>query len=233
MRKRNCLFDQLTWSNAAFHGNLSILEWAVKQKFKIDYQQILGKAACEGQLPIISWAIEYGAKPNEEIVYSAVQKGKIEIFEFCRQNHFPFPKDSQLYNTAMHNGKLKMLKYLFACGYQWSEETSKYGWGWDNYLSILQWLHEVGCTIRWDFVFKKAMIDLSTSRKIFRWARQFTNFDNAPGLCRQAASCGNLKLLIYLDEQGCPWDEATLRNIAGNEQPHIVNWISSKMSQVK
>ncbi len=216
------LYSKQTWSNASAGGHLFLLEWALKNGHDINFKDVLDCAIRFDRLPIVKWAIQHGAVLERNSPIIAVENGNLSMLIWLLDNGTVYASGRELYKTAYLYENFHIIEWLFTQGYQFHDGIATECIT-HLQFAMLKWLKDRGWSIDWTLLLSNS-IGTYTSRKLFRWARQFTFFDDKPFLCTQAGQSGNLKLLIYFREQGCPWDDKFLKNVSSFEQWHIVEW---------
>ncbi len=216
------LCDKQTWLSASAGGHLFLLEWALKNGHDIDFKNVLDCAIRFDHLHIVKWALQLGAILDLKSTIIAVEHGNLSMLMWLISNGTVLPSAKKLYKRAYNFERFHIIEWLFAQGYQFHDGIVKECIT-DGQFVILKWLKERGCPINWTFLLYNS-IGPGTSRKLFKWARQFTSLEDNPYLCITAGEQGGLKLLIYFREQGCPWDETFLEKVSSNKQWHIVEW---------
>jgi len=89
-------------------------------------------------------------------------------------------------------------------------------------LSTFVWAVANGC--QWQFAQTCNTLARAGNLEVLQWAREH-GCPLRAGTCRAAAECGHLEVLKWAREQDCQMNEATCRSAAGGGQLEVLMWL--------
>jgi hypothetical protein len=246
-----CTFESMLCSNAAKYGHLQVLQWARANHFYWD-ETVCSRAAYRGDLEMLQWAHENGCPWGERTCSSMAGGGHLNILQWARENGCPWsswtcscaaagghlnilewlrengcPWDFETCNRAAAGGHLNILKWAIANGCR-SNNSICYEAASNGHIRVLQWAFHNGYV--WDHregicKYMAGADRTPTELKINVIKCALANgymFD--VDTCSSAAAMGDLVLLKWLREKGCPWDETTCSNAAHAHSYGLLEW---------
>ena len=248
--------NAVTCMHAAGSGNLELVQWLRSPSVQCPWNtRACAMAANGGYLPMLQW-LRTQTPPcpwDKETCINAAQKGYLPILKYAYENGCPTNMQVGA-NAAAHRhldclryiyaqegtllphptyhdacGKLDCLKLLNECGYRWDSDFCQNAVRF-NSLECLKFLREHGA--RWDpwgIVYCKAIGH--GNMEILRYA-----YENGCPLTEEvpskAAAVGDLEVLKWLrtlPRGQCPWDLEIIC-LDAVKQPHILTWLRKNES---
>lgn len=190
-------------------------------------------AACVGDLDSLQFLHSVSCPWDERVITAFLSNGGLSGLTFALENGCPLP--NKLMNKAALTGNVDVLKYLQNRGIPWEEDTLSEAIRSKN-VECVRYLHGAGCAIRthdcasaarWGSVeclayvhqnggtLDNVVLNASLSGNLpciqYVYAQQgFTAHDALS--CGFMAHGGHFECLRFAHENGCPWDEYTLKN---------------------
>jgi len=198
---QKCPWDKRTCAIAAANGHLECLRYAHQNKCPWD-EKVCSLAALGNHLEILEYARSENCPWDQETIFNGVKAGHLGIISFaiknnCPMGNFPLIFKSEICSLAALEGNLECLEYL---------------------------LKE--CKIQWIFDLKTSVTEAAKRGHfhIVKFAFQ-QNYDIWSTLiCQYAALHGNLSMLRYAHENGCPWDDETCDEAVNNSNLHCLKY---------
>jgi hypothetical protein len=187
-------------------------------------------AVCAGRAATLQWLIKERHSPLYVTISSyAAARGHLDVLIYLHKIKFQFDPETSM--RAALNGHLHILQFLHGNGYQWHADTCRVAIH-GGHLSVLQWLYEHGCP-RDASAMKKATAAVGNIN-IMDWLLQRDGAELpelvmctaafhgqltmceylldkrcplASRVCTHAAQGGQLNVLIWLRQHGCPWND--------------------------
>jgi hypothetical protein len=233
--ENGCPWDASTCAEAARHISVTCLQYA--QEHGCPWNQSALSSAIRSVGSVHTACFDYlrrhGCPLGLDVAAGAAAVGNMPLLQQLRAEGCPW--SAYACRRAAFSGKLEILQYLHEEGCPWGPETCA-GAASGKSVECLKYAHEHGCPLNADTL-RYAMGDLSCLGYLLA-------VQNSPGmdsLCEQlvvkgdldlvrfavergcpltvaassaAAGAGALDTLTYLHEQGCPWDANTCRSAA-------------------
>ncbi|KAL4113574.1 hypothetical protein QTP88_017181 [Uroleucon formosanum] len=191
-------------------GNLLFLKYLHEQG--CPWSAVTSKYAIWGRnLKCLEYIHANGCPWSESTCYEAVISQNFECLKFVVENGCPLTENA-INQAAVDN--LLFLKYLHERGCPWSVETFARAASTGD-LDCLKYLQANGCP--WDV----STCTNAVKNQHFSCLEFVVNNGcplNSPQPALEAASIGNLTILKYLHERGCPWiiETCTLAALRGD-----------------
>ncbi|GFR40800.1 hypothetical protein Agub_g1417 [Astrephomene gubernaculifera] len=171
------------------------LVWLETQGFPGD-QACLGAASCPDALDRLRWLRGRGYPLNEDVaLVEAAERGNLEVLQYLLLSEGVEPS-LECGRMAARCGSLGALTLLHAHGCPMDMETVRAA-ARKGHLQVVVWLVEA----------LGAALQLG--------AEEFSS----------AACSGNLELLRWLHERGCPWDADAIAGAAGSGCEEALEWL--------
>lgn len=231
--------------SAARTANTDMVEWASSRSLNSsgfdndDWQNEVFAAAVEkGQIRVLEWAQENAIDwYSNELLVSAAEFGCIRVLDYLwefLQAHgnreqisvLIWARCSMVASRGAHEAVLKWFqdKSVFK-GYMgrmaWQQAwfvAARAG-----QVQVLQWLHDNGH----NYVNYETITQLATEGghvSIWEWMREYGVISWSPDACKSAARHGQLHVLQWLRQNGCPWDGQVIGIAKSKGYEHIVEW---------
>ncbi|KAL4113524.1 hypothetical protein QTP88_017136 [Uroleucon formosanum] len=228
LHANGCPWDVSTCTMAIENDEFDSLKFAVENGCPLDVPEPANEAASEDNLLILKYLHEHGCPWSvETFAYAAASSINLDCVKYLHANGCPWdvstctnavtnqnfsclefvvdngcPLDTpQPTLEAASIGNLTILKYLHEHGCPWSVETFACA-ALKGDLNCLKYLHANGCP--WDVsTCTNAVTNQNFSCLEFLVDNGCPLDTPQPAL--KAASIGNLTILKYLHERGCPW----------------------------
>lgn len=188
------------------------------------FASICNKAAANGHLNILKWARSHEQKfPWSSLTCAlAAMNGNMDILEYAISNKCPY--DVSLCVSAAKSGNLDLLQWAILekkCPISGAicEVAASRG-----FLNIIQWMTHLTTTSR----------NVETRMNSFS-SSLYNNNNNEEKrpcwnvrTCRAAARSGNLDVLKWVVQRGCPCDGTVIQEAMSNNQSHVVDWLHTR-----
>ncbi len=137
---------------------------------------------------------------NSYIVAAGAYRDHFETIKWLLANNCP--PDDYIVIFAARNGNLEMLQWAQISGYKINANAFKYA-AENNQIAILKWLLSIGINDV-NSIQPYALCNSDTIRFLIASGHQLT-----AEVYSAAAKIGDISLLMWLQELGCPWSEST------------------------
>ncbi|KXZ48773.1 hypothetical protein GPECTOR_25g357 [Gonium pectorale] len=175
---------------AAAHGRLPVLEWAAEQLgASMQSADLMCLASSSGSVEMMAWLRERGCPWGPGAFAAAAGAGSEAVLEWLVERGCPMPIDGKPYQVAARNGDLAILRCLARLGCPWGPVSGAeavfescldrpcpplrvlcpVSWllappavrrSYHLPLSVLRLLVELGCTVDWEAVRRRATSSL-------------------------------------------------------------------------
>ncbi|KAL6070251.1 Ankyrin repeat domain containing protein [Balamuthia mandrillaris] len=225
---QDCPWDGQTCEQAAFHGHLHVLQWALEQGCPWS-PCAFAMAARQGHLQVLRWVLanqrELDCKrwcPDT----NAALGGQWEVLKWLHTEAGCAWSGARTCSAiaAATNGHLVVLKWAWEQGCP-SNEWGLTGAAHSGHLSIVKWAYDNG----WPMSEELPMVALfSGRRRIVRWLKETPAVWRhvKDKLCDTAAARGQLHILRWAREQGeaIPWSATTCAKAARGGHLAVLKW---------
>lgn len=215
LHSMNFPWDERTCSVVARQGNLDILKWLRSKGCPWDARTTY-HAAGNGHLEVLRWARANGCPWNASVTYIAAKKSQIETLQWSLWSGCPLRR--RIFSYAAKKGQLELLQWLHAHQITtldrfdaWYPTMLVYA-ALAGHVSIVKWLDSIGAPKYGSVCYGFAKGRHLTALK---WARE-NGYPWDHGVCRVAHNNGDVELLRYLLDFGCPADRDVLEDAAAH-----------------
>ncbi|KAL6075282.1 Ankyrin repeat domain containing protein [Balamuthia mandrillaris] len=210
---------------------LPLLQWAMANGYCLN-EDTCTLAAGQGCLEVLQWARQEKGCPWTEAAFTAAAAGgHLEVLQWLHQSGCPCDEEDVLC-AAASGGHLQVLKWAHGEYFEIPDSAFK-GAAYNGHLAVLEWGHENGLPLQKTDIFSGAV--KGGHMTVLKWIAQVLG-NEAPSLssfssdvsCAIAASNGNLEMLKWLHEQGCPWDASTFDRAAVSGDLEVAKWMHAQ-----
>jgi hypothetical protein len=210
------------YENAALHGHLPIIEWALsKEKSPPQVGSMCSQAALNGHLHVLKWALSKNFAWDTSTASNAAKNGHLEILKWlhingCRLNASACAK-------AAKNGHLLTLQWLRTNNCPWDDSTlfqvARFG-----HEEVAIWAQAQGCPLF-------SMDDLCDAvaeygdLNMLKLAHSVLGFPLSSGIFWNAVFSGHLNILKWLHENQCPGDALSCQVAAEDGHFEVLKWL--------
>ncbi|KAL6059217.1 Ankyrin repeat domain containing protein [Balamuthia mandrillaris] len=219
---QDCPWDHQTCEQAALHGHLQVLQWALEQGCPWS-PRAFALAARRGHMEVLRWIRanqgEHACKKVSPDMNAALG-GQWEVLKWLHTEAGCAWSGASVCSAIAATGNLSMVQWVRARGCPWDESTCSVA-ARKGHLEVLQWAREQGCPWQESTCNKAA---LNGHLHVLRWARA----QGCPWnrwTCARAAWNGHLDVLKWARENGCTWDETTSANAAHSGRLDVLQWV--------
>jgi hypothetical protein len=182
-----------------------------------------------GYLELLQYICSVAPVKKHENIYIeaevyAARHGRVNILDWLKDK--PHRRPYNLCERAAMGNQMEALKWIFNFenfDYFLTGRCVYSAAGHGN-LEMLTWLYEKGCT-------QGRIATLAAIGKghfnVLKWLYARQAFSMKVELCAEAACAGQLDVLVWLREIGCPWDEDVTYFAAARNHLHVLHWAVS------
>lgn len=246
----------ITWTSEsfsvlAFHGHLEVLT-SLRSKGYSWCELVLLNAVRGKQLETIKFLLSTKCPWNIEAATLAVKQGDLEILKFFHEEGYISP-DSDIYDSLMPSavsagGGIEIVRYLINNRYRCDERHSQIA-AFEN-TEVFKYLYEMGCpwetgnitevvnsenleTVKYLYETSPGLFDVDVfGQAIYTGNMEMITYLleagcpwKAPTSCEAAAFSNQLDLLKYLHDNGCPWNENSCTSAACNNNIDVLRYL--------
>jgi ankyrin repeat protein len=186
---------------AATYGHVHCLRYLLNHGCVVTNQTCL-KAAQYGHFECLKCAFEHGAWISNQLLKYAAEGGSLDCLRYAHEQ-----QGCELYHEliiiATKKGSLPCVQYLHMSGIELSDYRIAQLATETGYLNILKYAVENGCMFDDSNVFDYGCT-FECLEYLFSVGIEF----NADTMLQ--IGVGNIEIVRFLHEHGCPWDERTL-----------------------
>jgi hypothetical protein len=240
--------DPFLWNwvvHAAQNNHTSLIKYAYENGFSWGTYgpNISYFLASNGNLECLKYVHERGCTWNEEISFVAAGKGRLDILMYAHEHGCNW--NAETCSEAASKGHLACLKYMHENGCEWDAETCLWS-AFCGHLDCLTYAHDHGCEFHeencqhaleegnlecfkyldkngadWgEEVYFLAVRHLHCVKYLHEelhveWIEDYID---------QAAIEGQLDVVKYMHEEGCPWDYRVCDSAIKRGYQHIVEY---------
>ena len=176
-------------------NSLRVIKFLFYDKCKFNKYAYI-EAIYNRNFKIIKWLYEHDIELTEDVFAAAAEVGNLKLLKWLKQKNCPW--DEQTINASARSGNLRALKFAIKNGCDWEIQAFNYACQSGN-IKIMEYL------------FKEACNDLSKP-----WWNST--------VCASAAQYGQLCILQFLKEKGCPWDVLCTYNAFYHNHIDVLVW---------
>ena len=140
--ENGCPWNVMTLINAATHGRIACLEYALTHKCPRENADICWRAAASRDVNCLKYCHEYGIPWNETTCTSAASNNTFACLQYAHEHGCPWNKNVTYY--AARHGSLEMLRYAHERGCLWHESTCEIAAAY-NHIECLAYAYTHGC----------------------------------------------------------------------------------------
>ncbi|KAL6054459.1 Ankyrin repeat domain-containing protein [Balamuthia mandrillaris] len=186
-------------------------------------QRSCTKAAALGSLSILQWLrCMWDCPWDYQTCEQAALHGHLHVLQWALEQGCPWSPHT--FALAARRGHLEVLRWIRANQGQHAckEWCPDMNAALEGQWEVLKWLHfEVGCA--WSGASVCSAIAAIGNLSMLQWVRdRGCPWDEST--CSAAAGKGHLEVLQWAREQGCPWQESTCNKAAMNGHLHVLQW---------
>jgi hypothetical protein len=173
-------------------------------------QRIERIAGRVGDIPTLQAAHELGLAFTDEVLIGAAESGSMLKLQWL-QLHNRCELPDNICNYAARSGTIDVLKWLKEHGCVYDTHTCA-GAAAGARTDVLQYLRDERCESN-----QRACVAAARSGHLatLQWLRERGRPWPAERMCGDAAWSGSIEMLLYLKQQGCVFNEFTMRSAAG------------------
>lgn len=247
-------WDEVVFETAVATGQMDVIEWLFEEKCPRDHYSVT--AAVRGKnFPLVQWLCHKKCEIAHHAVFLAVQgddldmtryliqemggpcrsflatcaarNGNIDMFEFFRARNDQDWAVFKTFNNAILSGKIAMVNHLrtLDCPQHEMEaiECSIRG----SSMVMFHHVHSLFPQNKTVDIFHYAALHKNLS--VMEWCRDVNHatFALRPFFCTHACRTGDLHMLKWLKDHGCPWAKQRCLKIAKDRYPSISDYIES------
>jgi len=212
---RPFVWNQSITLDAAFKGDLHIVQWAMANAFACNIDDICDMGASGGHLPVIEWAMANGAVWDARLCASALRNGHCGVFEWLHAHDCPM--DESACSAAAQTGNLRALQRLRAAGCPWSNDSTLYA-AMRKQWDVLEWAIENGCPYDANRI-AAVSGDLATIQRM-----RARGLELSESCSFWAISRGRLDTLEWLHATGRPIHPNICAHAAEERHLHVLQW---------
>lgn len=183
---------------------------------------LLDDATKKGYFHIMKWLRAHGSPFHPTLTFKyAAQHGNLEHMKWLREQECPW--DPGTFIEAARQGNLENMKWLLTAGCPWSSYTfamaAKYG-----NLDNMRWLRDNNCPWDVDTAFEAAEAGILENLK---WLKE-QNCPWPKGILARAASGpgpAHLACVQWLRENGAHWHTSVFENAADHGNLPLMQWL--------
>jgi hypothetical protein len=241
LKSGKTIVTQHASEEAAWNGNLEILEWLLENGLFFPSTKVFSNAASRNNFQLIKWLYEIECPWDENAMLAAIYVGNMEILDFLEKRNCPWPDDvflcvaksgniqvahwllekgRPLCNYKRKNGLLaKPLEVALECGYyDLIELFQKEGLPLPN---ISNKMFSIGnAAIRGDFLSVKKLHEMGCPWGKDPLARAQTD---------RWTECSNREMMSWMIENGCPLESSTACSTAISYNNFgLLKWLCEK-----
>jgi hypothetical protein len=210
-RANGCYWNDETTRLAARSGHLGVLQWARDHGCPVD-RRTCAAAAGNGRLEVLQWLVAVGCVADEETCLVAAANGHLEVLQWTHAHGCPW--DCHVTEEAMVGGHLALLKWARANDCPWNPAAHLKVANWQH-AEVVRWAVENGCPVDYHAL---------ACREAARWLLENGHVDADAAACYMAANVGDLPLLQWIRDRGCPWDPGVLYSAALGGRLDVLQW---------
>jgi Ankyrin repeats (many copies) len=228
--------------------DLNVLKWVYQKGCHLDLTITSGRAASAGKMDVLEWLIQHGCEPNRWAMTSAVANGHLSVLQELFKRGWTL-HDQELGSYAARHGHIHILEWALSQGKLCIRDHIDPNFGGSPYHQILNDAASTGQleTLKWlidhdapksESVCASAVhsgnieiiqylmgaLNLNGSSKAQDLNDPSKNYPLIASCCSYAGLNGNLDILKWLRDQGCPWDNNTINQAARKGHTHIIEW---------
>jgi len=151
---------------------------------------------------------------------AAVQRGEKRFLAYALEVNRDIRNNYWICSSAAEGGHLDLLKWAYANGCQWNEETC-----WraarGGHLTLLKWAVKLGCPFGYCATTAAAA---GGHLKVLQWLHA-KGCPWGASTCSAAAACGHMEILEWARASGCPWSVDTCAAAAEEGHLEILQWL--------
>jgi hypothetical protein len=209
LRVRGCSITLETITNATLGGHLDILKWIAQTEryrhlfhLRNDDEFVCNQAAIGGHFEVMKWAIEeIGCPFDERVVENCARYNHLKLLKWLvKEKNCPW--DRSVCIAAARAGNFEILKWARNRGASMSKTRVIMAAIDGGNLELLEW-----CILKGGRLTLSAF-DLAASHaplQVLRLLRQYDCPWDSTAV-RSAARSGDITKLVYLLDNGCPYD---------------------------
>jgi len=167
-------------------------------------------AAGGGHLEVLKWAREQGCPWNHQTFLYAALGGHLEVMKWALDNRCPWQDNRYVLENAARGGHLEVLKWAMEHGCEWEDGSMCEYAALGGHLELLKWAREHGCD--WDEWTCPCAAQAPGGVAVGAGERLPVERMDMFVVAQE----GQLELLKWAREHGCPWDAAT-RDLAATK----------------
>lgn len=219
-------------TNAILNDNLEMLHWAIDNGCPLDMTSCWA-AASKGNLDLLKWIININPeiKLDWRVCKSAAEIGDLDILIWARdsnefkKNNPDIVSNKMIYESAARNNQYIILQWAIDNNfhYHWNDEIAKAA-ATEGHFDLLKWICE-NININKDDIFNAAAsrCHLDIAKWLYSNDHKFDEFEST--LCSSAIGYGNLEMLCWLRQIGCPWNIMACFSIQKYYNEDISHWM--------
>jgi hypothetical protein len=224
---RQMMFPWNEWAlNAGIrHGvDLQILKWMHNQGCP-NSCRTLGVAASWRDTNVLEWLLDIQCPSNERTFEFAIEANcTFENLVWLRSHGCPW--DVSALNAAMkHVDSLVLVQYLLEEKCPWSSHTFSLLVREEN-MSLLKLFHEAG--IKGDESHFQSALQSRRSIEFLQYLLKCIDSSLGASTFSVAVEVGNLSILKWLKDEGCPWDALAFSMAAKAGNMNVLNWLKDE-----
>jgi hypothetical protein len=226
----NHIQSKLNITIAAAKTNLECLRFLYSHKFPVLNCKIFAAAASLGNISAIKWLHEIGCPFDYTATSAAVTREKDALIVLKLFVKWGCNVEADICEIAVCYGNLEVLQYLCGLGYSLSNQILLRATD-SGYLHIIIWCREQGC--EWN----ESVCAQAEQVHILKWLRGFNRnkfeiksdeteicpWDEK--VCLSAIINGNINILKFALENGCPFGTRSHASIAKSKNKVIKNYV--------
>lgn len=243
------VWSSLLYQRAAAHGHMRVIEWLDAVGVPWDVRTCTD-AAGGGHLTVIKWAKAKGHPWRDNICDQASRRSRLDVLAWAYEKHgCPWSERAKrkACTWAAKNNHFEAMRWAFARGSSLGEKAVIYA-VFHGRVDMLDWI-DAHATIDWPlhrFLCGEAL--LSGHIEAIAWLRkrgvpwdywQAMRCDTPAGMrhaivdhgcpmestmCADAATEGDLEMLMWLRARGCPWDARVCDSAARGGHLAVLRW---------
>jgi hypothetical protein len=203
-----------SWSDAMIHNI----------KGKVEYRVLILDAAAEqGLIPVLEWLLSHRLPIYGDAAYRAMLNGHDDVIKWMHAKRFHIPDDAICHATVINNRP--MLEWFHAkgllqkCTSSIMTDAARYG-----HQDLLAWFEDLGLRYASQEAYICAAAAEGNHFSLLQWLRLEKHYHWDEETTGTAALMGNMDMLKWACDMGCPMDSYVLEGAASSGRLDMIEW---------
>jgi len=213
---------------AAKEGYFEIVKWLNQNKYKFN-EYTLADAAFSKKLLLVQYLYEHKCEQNRHTVTGAIIGGNLDVLKYLVNNNCEMPSHNKLARISGSAGSIDVVEFVvnkcFGDNYCGNKDrliniiiqrASKYG-----NIKVLEWGKSKG----YQFNYCLSHAAAGGQSNTIKWLLNNTEFMLNVYVFANACGSGNLKLVKWLFDEKCPYNELAYSNAIFHQSIDILDFL--------